>query len=106
MRAVADSDDGERLAQPEIGRTAYNRIGLDQLLDALQGARIMNTDRKLGEVAAKLDDMSETVEELQDAAQDKDAKPRAAMLDELKQDLEEASDAIDDVVDPEQPRKS
>ena len=66
----------------------------------------MNTDRKLGEVAAKLDDMSETVDELQDAAQDKDAKPRAAMLDELKQDLEEASDAIDDVVDPEQPRKS
>jgi hypothetical protein len=46
----------------------------------------MNTDRKLGEVAANLDDMSDTIEELQDAAQEEGAKPRAAALDELKQD--------------------
>jgi methyl-accepting chemotaxis protein len=64
----------------------------------------MNTDRKLGEVAANLDDMSDTIEELQDAAQEEEARPRAATLDELKQDVEEASDAIDDVIDPEQPR--
>jgi hypothetical protein len=50
--------------------------------------------------------MSDTIEELQDAAQEEEAKPRAATLDELKQDVEEASDAIDDVIDPEQPRKS
>jgi methyl-accepting chemotaxis protein len=66
----------------------------------------MNTDRKLGEVAANLDDMSDTIEELQDAAQEEGAKPRAAALDELKQDVEDASDAIDDVIDPDQPRKS
>jgi methyl-accepting chemotaxis protein len=66
----------------------------------------MNTDRKLGEVAANLDDISDTIEELQDAAQEEGAKPRAATLDELKQDVEDASEAIDDVVDPEQPRKA
>ena len=66
----------------------------------------MNTDRKLGEVAANLDDVSDTIEELQDAAHEEGAKPRAATLDELKQDVEKASDTIDDVVDPEQPRKS
>jgi methyl-accepting chemotaxis protein len=66
----------------------------------------MNTDHKLGEVAANLDDMSDTIEELQDAAQEEGAKPRAAALDGLKQDVEDASDAIDDVIDPDQPRKS
>jgi methyl-accepting chemotaxis protein len=71
-----------------------------------QGTRIMNTDRKLGEVAANLDDMLDTIEELQDAAQEEEAKSRAATLDELKQDVEQASDALDDVIDPEQPRKS
>jgi methyl-accepting chemotaxis protein len=66
----------------------------------------MNTDRKLGEVAANLDDMSDTIEELQGAAQEEGATPRAAALDELQQDVEDASDAIDEVIDPEQPRKS
>jgi methyl-accepting chemotaxis protein len=59
----------------------------------------MNTDRKLGEVAANLDDMSDTIEELQDAAQEEGAKSRSATLDELKQDVEDASDAIDSIID-------
>jgi hypothetical protein len=43
------------------------RIGIDQRLDALQGTRIMDTDRKLGDIAANLDDMSHTLAALKDA---------------------------------------
>jgi methyl-accepting chemotaxis protein len=67
--------------------------------------RIMNTDRKLGEVAANLDDMSDTIEEIKDAVHD-GGTPSTATLDDLQQDMEEASDAIDDVVDREQSPKS
>ena len=65
----------------------------------------MNTDRKLGEVAANLDDMSDTIEEIKDAV-DEGGTPSAATLDDLQEDVEEASDAIDEVVDPERARKS
>jgi methyl-accepting chemotaxis protein len=65
----------------------------------------MDTDRKLGEVAANLDDMSDAIEELKDAAHEGDS-PSEGTLDELQQDVEEASDAIDEVVDPERARKS
>jgi methyl-accepting chemotaxis protein len=60
----------------------------------------MDTDRKLGEVAANLDDMSDAIEEIQEAVQER-GKPDAATLEELQQQVEQASDAIDDVVDPE-----
>ena len=60
----------------------------------------MDTDRKLGKVAANLDEMSDAIEELQDAAHEGRA-PSEGALDELQQDVEEASDAIDKVVDPE-----
>jgi methyl-accepting chemotaxis protein len=65
----------------------------------------MDTDRKLGEVAANLDDVSDTIEEIKDAAQE-GTLPSTATLDELQEDVEDASDAIDEVVDPERPRTS
>ena len=58
----------------------------------------MDTDRKLGEVAANLDDMSDALEELKDAVHEGDS-PSEGTLDELQQDVNDASDAIDDVVD-------
>jgi methyl-accepting chemotaxis protein len=65
---------------------------------------IMDTDRKLGEVAANLDDMSDSIEELKDAAHEGDS-PSEGALDDLQQDVEDASAAIDEVVDPERARK-
>jgi len=65
----------------------------------------MDTDRKLGEVAVNLDDMSDSIEELQDSAHE-GRTPSEGTLDELQQDVEEASDAIDKVVDPEPARRS
>ena len=62
----------------------------------------MDTDRKLGEIAANLDDMSHTLEALKDAVET-GGGPSEAAINELQRDVEEASDAIDDVVDPEQP---
>jgi methyl-accepting chemotaxis protein len=64
----------------------------------------MDTDRKLEEVAANLDDMSDSIEELTDAAHE-GGSPSEGALDDLQQDVEEASDAIDEIVDPEQARK-
>ena len=64
----------------------------------------MDTDRKLGEVAANLDDMSDSIEELKDAAHEADS-PSEGALDDLQQDVEDASDAIDEVVDPERAHK-
>jgi hypothetical protein len=78
------------------------RIGIDQRLDALQGTRIMDTDRKLGDIAANLDDMSHTLAALKDAVETGGRRSEAA-IDELQREVEEASGAIDDVVDPEQP---
>ena len=59
----------------------------------------MDTDRKLEDVAANLDDISDTIK---DETQEGD-QPKTA-LDELQQHVEHASDAIDEVVDPENPR--
>ena len=78
-------------------------IGLVSIYD-VQGVAIMDTDRKLGEVAANLDDMSDAIEELKDAAHERES-PTEGSLDELQQDVEDASDAIDEVVDPERARK-
>ena len=64
----------------------------------------MDTDRKLGEVAANLDDMSDSIEELKDAAHE-GGSPNEGALDELQQGVEAASDAIDEIVDPERARK-
>jgi hypothetical protein len=58
----------------------------------------MDTDRKLGEVAANLDDISDTLEEIKDAVHE-GGTPSEGTLSELQQDVEDASDAIDDVVD-------
>jgi hypothetical protein len=52
------------LASEQNVQLIAQRIGIDQRLDALQGTRIMDTDRKLGAIAANLDDMSETLAEL------------------------------------------
>jgi hypothetical protein len=60
----------------------------------------MDTDRKLGKIATNLDDMSDTLTELKDAAET-GGRPSQATIDELQRYVEEASDAIDDVVDPE-----
>jgi methyl-accepting chemotaxis protein len=65
----------------------------------------MNTDRKLGEVAANLDDISDTLEEIKDAVHE-GGTPSEGALDEVQQDVEDASDAIDDVVDHEPGAKS
>ena len=58
----------------------------------------MDTDRKLGEVAANLDDISDTLEEIKDAVHE-GGTPSEGTLDGLQQDVDDASDAIDDVVD-------
>jgi hypothetical protein len=72
--------------------------GFDNRIDAVQGGtRIMDTDRKLGEVAANLDDISDTLEEIKDAVHEGGA-PTEGTLDGLQQDVEDASDTIDDVV--------
>jgi methyl-accepting chemotaxis protein len=65
----------------------------------------MDTNRKLGEVAANLDDMSDTIEEIKDVVQEGGA-PSAATIDELQEGVAQALDTIDDVVDPESSRKS
>ena len=56
------------------------------------------SSRKLGELAADIDDASVTVEQLQDAAT-ADAHEK---LDELHETLEDASDTIDDLVDEDE----
>jgi len=58
----------------------------------------MDTDRKLGEVAANLDDISDTLEEMKDAVHE-GSTPREETLDRLRQDVQDTSDAIDTVVD-------
>ena len=58
----------------------------------------METNRKLGEVAANLDDISDTLEEIKDAVHE-GSTPSEGALEGLQQDVEDASDAIDDVVD-------
>ena len=63
----------------------------------------MDTDRKLGEVAANLDDISDTLEEIKDAVHE-GSRPSEGALDGLQQDVEDAPDAIDDVVDHGQPK--
>ena len=65
----------------------------------------MDNDRKLGELAANLDNMSDSIEELKDAAHE-EGSPSQDALDELQQDMEKASDVIDEVVDPKLARKS
>jgi hypothetical protein len=89
------------LASEQNLQLMAQRIGIDQRLDALQETRIMDTDRKLGDIAAHLDDMSHTLAELKDAVET-GGGPSEAAIDELQRDVEEASGAIDDVVDPEQ----
>jgi gas vesicle protein len=64
----------------------------------------MDTDRKLGEIAANLDDISDTLEEIKDAVHE-GGTPNERTLDTLQQDVEDASDAIDDVVDQGQAPK-
>lgn len=59
----------------------------------------MDTNRKLGEVAANLDDMSDSIEELKDVAHE-GGPPSDDALDELQENVEQASDLIDEVVDP------
>ena len=62
----------------------------------------MDIDRKLEDVAANLDDISETIEEIKDEKWEGD-QPKTG-LDDLQQHVEQASDAIDEVVDPDKPR--
>ena len=57
------------LASEQNLQLMAQRIGIDQRLDALQGTRIMDTDRKLGEIAANLDDMSHTLAALKNAVE-------------------------------------
>jgi hypothetical protein len=60
----------------------------------------MTTERKLQKIAANLDDMSETLEEIRIETEESGA-PEAAKLDEINQHMERAADAIEDAVDPE-----
>jgi hypothetical protein len=101
---VAYGDAGEGLAHLSL------RIGGKGIQSAwyrstvFKELAIMDTDRKLGEVAADLDDMPDSIEELKDAAHEGDS-PSEGALDDLQQHVEHASDAIDEVVDPERARK-
>ena len=56
------------------------------------------SSRKLGELAADIDDASDAVEELQHGP----AADAPEKLDELHKTLEDASDTIDDLVDEDQ----
>ena len=57
-------------------------------------------DHELEKVAAKLDDISETLEEMKGQA-DEGAAVSDDRLDAIETDVERAADAIEDKVDPD-----
>jgi hypothetical protein len=61
----------------------------------------MSTDKELQKVAAKLDDVSETLEEIRDASACSEEEPVVRKLDRVETDVRRAADAIEDAVDPE-----
>jgi len=101
---MESGDVGEELAHlsRRIGRRGIQSASYRSTL--FKELAIMDSDRKLGEVAANLDDISDSIEELKDAAHEADSPSKGA-LDDLRQDVEDASDAIDEVVDPERAHK-
>jgi hypothetical protein len=60
----------------------------------------VSTDRELEKIAANLDDMSVTLEEIK-ATTEESGSPDTKELAEIHEDIERAADAIDDAVDPE-----
>jgi hypothetical protein len=60
----------------------------------------VSTDRELEKIAANLDDMSVTLEEIK-ATTEESGSPDTKELAESHEDIERAADAIDDAVDPE-----
>jgi hypothetical protein len=73
---------GAALPDEWSGRT----IGFDSRIHAVQGDSHYGPDRKLGEVAANLDDISETIDEVKDAVRDRGTSSAAA-LDDLQEGM-------------------
>jgi hypothetical protein len=63
---------------------------------------VMNTPRKLEDIASDLDDISLSVEELKETAQS-DGSVDAEALDEVQRGIARASEAVDDAADPKKP---
>jgi len=61
----------------------------------------MSHDDKLAEVAAKLDDISLTLEEIKSKVTEEGA-PTATKLDGVQKEVTRAADAIDEAVDPDE----
>jgi len=59
----------------------------------------MGTNDKLERVASKLDDISETLEEIKSEVVE--GGPSSTKLDDVQDDVQRAADAIEEVVDPE-----
>jgi hypothetical protein len=66
---------------------------------AADGEAFMSENDKLERVAAKLDDISETLEEIRSAVVD--GTPASKQLDGVQSDVKRAADAIEEVVDPD-----
>ena len=67
-----------------------------------QTGAVMNTPRKLEDIASDLDDISLNVEELKETAQSDDSVDAEA-LDEVQRGIARASEAVDDAADPKKP---
>ena len=64
----------------------------------------MSTDRTLHEIAAKLDDLSLTLEEVK-VQVDENAATDPQQLEQLQNGIDKATALIEDAVDPEFPSK-
>lgn len=65
-----------------------------------KGYSLMQHDEKLERVAAKLDDISETLEEIKSAVVEGDKLP-GTKIDSVQHEVQRAADAIEEAVDPE-----
>jgi len=62
----------------------------------------MGTQRKLEEIASGLDDLSVTLEEINQTVQEEGTADQKTLA-KIGSDMERAADAIDDAVDPDTP---
>ena len=62
----------------------------------------MGTQRKLEEIASNLDDLSVTLEEINQTVQEKGTADEKTLA-KVEGDIERAAEAIDEAVDPDTP---
>ena len=78
-----------------------NERGADTSANAqANGHSLMRQDQQLEHIAAKIDDISETLEEIKSTVGE-GGTPSSRKLDEVQAEVKRAADAIDKHVDPE-----